>query len=45
MKKLALLAIIVTATSCGTGTVVTFGKDGITVTPPPEPIVIPTSSK
>lgn len=45
MKTLALLALIVTATSCGTGTVIEFGKDGIKVTPPAEPVVIPTSSK
>lgn len=41
IKMLAFLAIIALA-SCGTGTSVVFGKDGITVSPPTEPIVIPT---
>lgn len=46
MKTTALLIIAFALCSCGTGTVITFGKDGITVTPPVEPIVIPnTSSK
>jgi hypothetical protein len=37
------LAIIATAiTSCGTGTTLFFGPDGITITPPSAPIVIPT---
>lgn len=38
---IASLAII----SCGTGTIIEFGKDGIKVVPPSEPIVIPTSEK
>lgn len=40
--KLALLALIVTSVSCGTGTIVEFGKDGISIIPPKEPVVIPT---
>lgn len=40
--KTATLLIALALCSCGTGTVIEFGKDGIRVVPPTEPIVIPT---
>ncbi len=46
MTKFAFLLISLASSialcSCGTGTVVTFGPDGIAITPPADPIVIPT---
>ncbi len=41
MKLIAALSILALC-SCGTGTTVTFGKNGIEITPPPGQIVIPT---
>jgi hypothetical protein len=37
-----ILAIAFLVVGCGTGTVVTFGKDGIEIQPPAGPIIIPT---
>jgi hypothetical protein len=37
-----LAVLLVFLPSCGTGTVVTFGPDGIEIQPPSGPIVIPT---
>lgn len=42
--KLILAAFALAAVSCGTGTTLYFGPDGITVSPPTAPIVIPTNS-
>lgn len=41
MKTTALL-IALSLCSCGTGTIIEFGKDGIKVSPPQEPVIIPT---
>jgi hypothetical protein len=38
---LLLLAAAALIVGCGTGTVITFGKDGIEIQPPAGPIVLP----
>jgi hypothetical protein len=37
-----ILAIAFLVVGCGTGTVVTFGPNGIEIQPPTAPIIIPT---
>jgi hypothetical protein len=41
-RILTLAAITLCLSACGTGATVYFGPDGVIVTPPPGPIVIPT---
>lgn len=42
MKKLLILAVAIALSSCGTGTLVYFGPDGVQILPPVDPIVIST---
>lgn len=45
MKFIAIIIAAACLSSCGTGTTLTFGKDGIVVTPPPGQIIIPNTGK
>jgi hypothetical protein len=42
MKVIAIAIVVVLLAGCGTGTSVFFGPDGVVITPPTAPIVIPT---
>jgi hypothetical protein len=42
MKFILAIVLCAFVVSCGTGTVISFGKDGITIIPPAEPIIFPT---